>query len=315
MAYIRRVRTASGATAVQIAEYADGRERVVEHVGSSHTVAELGVLLERARELLVDPAQEMFDFEVEAVPRTARLMSAPAEPMLLDEPRRDGPADRDGTGRVVGTASGVLFDALAGVFAELGFDALGDTVFRDLVLARIVEPTSLSDTGRVLSDLGRTPAAYATMKRTLARCTSGKYRDQIASLCFTHAVTSGDVSLCLYDVTTLYFEAEKEDELRKVGYSKERRVDPQIVVGLLVDRHGFPLEIGCFEGDKAETLTIVPIVKQFAARHDLAHMVVVADAGMLSTKNLDEIAGEGLFFIVGSRATKAPIDLESHFGW
>jgi len=315
VAYIRKVRTASGATAVQLAEYADGRERVIEHVGSAHTAAELGVLLERARELLVDPAQEMFTFEVEAVPRTARLLSVPAEPTLLDAPRRDGPADRDGTGRVLGTASGVLFDALAGVFADLGFDVLGDTVFRDLVLARIVEPTSLLDTGRVLSDMGRTPAAYATMKRTLARCTSGKYRDQIASLCFTHAVTSGDVSLCLYDVTTLYFEAEKEDKLRKVGYSKERRVDPQIVVGLLVDRHGFPLEIGCFEGDKAETLTIVPIVKQFAARHDLAHMIVVADAGMLSTKNLDELAAEDLFFIVGSRATKAPIDLESHFRW
>ena len=50
----------------------------------------------------------------------------------------------------------------------------------------------------------------------------------------------------------MYFEAEKEDDLRKVGYSKERRVDPQVVVGLLVDRHGFPLEIGCFEGNKAE---------------------------------------------------------------
>jgi len=94
------------------------------------------------------------------------------------------------------------------------------------------------------------------------------------------------VSLCLYDVTTLYFEAEHEDALRKVGYSKERRVDPQIVVGLLVDRHGFPLEIGCFEGDKAETLTIVPIAGQFATRHGIAGMVVVADAGMLSAANL-----------------------------
>ena len=99
-------------------------------------------------------------------------------------------------------------------------------------------------------------------------------------------LTSGDVSLVLYDVTTLYFEAENEDDLRKVGYSKERRVDPQIVVGLLVDRHGFPLEIGCFEGNKAETTTIVPIIKQFQDRHDLADMVVVADAGMLSATNL-----------------------------
>ena len=41
-------------------------------------------------------------------------------------------------------------------------------------------------------------------------------------------------------VTTLYFEAEREDDLRRVGYSKERRVDPQVIVGLLVDRRGFP---------------------------------------------------------------------------
>ena len=90
----------------------------------------------------------------------------------------------------------------------------------------MAEPTSLLGTARVLADLGRRPAAYATMKRTLARCASGEYRDRVAGLCFTHALTSGDVSLVLYDVTTLYFEAEKEDSLRKVGYSKERRVDP-----------------------------------------------------------------------------------------
>ena len=56
-------------------------------------------------------------------------------------------------------------------------------------------------------------------------------------------MTSGDISLVLYDTTTLYFEADDEDDLRKVGYSKERRVDPQVVVGLLVDREGFPLEV------------------------------------------------------------------------
>lgn len=64
-------------------------------------------------------------------------------------------------------------------------------------------------------------------------------------------------------VTTLYFEADKEDDLRRVGYSKERRVDPQIIVGLLVDRGGFPLRIGCWEGDRAETTTIVPVVREF----------------------------------------------------
>jgi len=63
------------------------------------------------------------------------------------------------------------------------------------------------------------------------------------------------------------------------------------------------------------TLTIVPIVKQFQERHDIADMVVVADAGMLSSSNLSDLDEAGFRFIVGSRVTKAPKDLESHFRW
>ena len=315
MAFVRRVRTASGATAVQIAEYAGGRQRIVAHVGSAHTDAELGVLLARARALLEPAGQQALEVDVEPTPPVAGLVSPLADPALFDT-RAAGPVRRDGPGRVLGTDAGVVFEALASVFTALGFDALGDAVFRDLVIARIVEPTSLLDCGRVLTDLGRRPASYATMKRTLTRAgPNGDYRDRIASACFTHAAASGDITLCLYDVTTLYFEAEKEDELRKVGYSKERRVDPQIVVGLLVDRHGFPLEIGCFEGNKAETLTILPIVTAFQARHGIADMVVVADAGMLSATNLAKLDEASLRFIVGSKVTKAPIDLASHFHW
>jgi len=316
--FIRQVRTGSGATAVQIVDYVEGRQQVIKHVGSAHTEAELGVLWARAEELMVDPAQQVLDIEVEAVPRVARLLP-PAAPATLFDVDVDGGARpkprRAGAGRVLGTDSRVLFSVLAGVYADLGFDALGDEVFRDLVLARVVEPTSLLDSARVLTDLGRRSASYATMKRTLKRAQKDAYRDDIAKLCFEHASRAGDISLVLYDVTTLYFEAEKEDRLRKVGYSKERRVDPQIVVGLLVDRAGFPLEIGCFEGNKAETTTILPIIQAFQQRHDLADMVVVADAGMLSATNLAELDAAHLRFIVGSRMTKAPIDLASHFRW
>lgn len=319
MAFIRRVRTASGATAVQIAEYAGGRQRIVKHVGSAHTDAELGLLLEQARSLLADPGQDALDLDVVPTPRIAELVDEPVAQGVLDPVPRPVTAQRDEPGRVVSTDSRLLHETLGTVFDGLGFNVVDDRFFRDLVIARIVEPTSLLDTGRVLKDLGRTPASYATMKRTLARAhtkskpgrTDGakkgtSYRDQIATACFTHAATRGDISLILYDVTTLYFEAEKEDDLRKVGYSKERRVDPQIVVGLLVDRGGFPLEIGCFEGNKAETLTLIPIVKQFQTRHGLADIVIVADAGMLSATNLRDLDEADLRFIVGSRVTKAP---------
>jgi Transposase DDE domain len=315
VAWIRRVRTASGATAVQIAEYDGGRRKIVAHVGSARTEAELGILLQRAREMLADPAQGSFDLGIEPAAPRARLVTREASPALFGtEPPGEAPAAA-GPARVVSTDSRLLFEALDGVYAGLGLGALGDDVFRDLVLARVVEPTSILDTGRVLTELGRTAASDKTMRRTLARCADRGYRDKIAGLCFAHARASGDISLVLYDVTTLYFEAEHEDALRKVGYSKERRVDPQVVVGLLVDRHGFPLEIGCFEGNKAEKHTILPVIRQFRDRHGIEAVVVVADAGMLSAANLADLDEAGLGFIVGSRVTRAPVDLGSHFRW
>ena len=106
-------------------------------------------------------------------------------------------------------------------------------------------------------------------------------------------------------MTTLYFEAEREDDLRKVGYSKDRRVDPQVIVGLLVDRHGFPLQVGCWEGNKAETTTIIPIAEAFQAAHGIEDLIIVADAGMLSAANLTALDDARLRFIVGA-APPAP---------
>ena len=293
MVFVRRSPGRSGSTKVQIAERRDGRDVVVEHVGTARTEAELAVLMAKARQRLHE-GQETLDLEGIG---------------LEDE----GVAHRPGL--ITSKRSGLLWQALSDAYARLGFDAIGDEAFAQLVLARIIEPTSKAYSVRVLNEIGVGSASLRTMFRALQRTQEHDYRSQIATACFNHATTHGDVSLVLYDVTTLYFEGEKEDELRKVGYSKERRVDPQIVVGLLVDRHGFPLEIGCFEGNKAETLTIIPIVKQFAERHGIADMVVVADAGMLSSSNLSDLDEAGLRFIVGSRVTKAPKDLESHFRW
>ena len=314
MAWVRRVRTASGATAVQIAESVDGRRRIVRHVGSARDEAELGLLLEQARVLLADDLQGSLDLGMQIPQRVTAMVPGPALSTLFGRPPAPRPVATSRT-QVLRTSCRTLFDVLGAVFDQLGFDALGDACFKDLVIARVAEPTSLLDVDRVLADLGRSSASLSTRKRTLRRAQSRAYRDQIATACFAHAATSGDVSLVLYDVTTLYFEAEKEDDLRKVGYSKERRVDPQIVVGLLVDRTGFPLEIGCFEGNKAETLTIVPIVQAFQARHQIEGMVVVADAGMLSATNLRELDEAGLGFIVGSRQTSAPLDLAAHYRW
>jgi len=222
VAWIRRVRTASGATAVQITEYVHGRREIVAHVGSAHTDVELGLLMAKARVLLADDAQDELDLGVEAVPVKSDLLDPVMAEDALFTAADDAPT---ALGRpvtmpqVVATSSRLLYEAIGGIYDDLGFDVLGDAAFRDLVIARIVEPTSILDVGRVLADLGKVAASEKTMRRTLARCVDGDYRDQIATACFARALATGDVSLVLYDVTTLYFEAEKEDTLRKVGFS------------------------------------------------------------------------------------------------
>jgi len=82
-----------------------------------------------------------------------------------------------------------------------------------------------------------------------------------------------------------------------------------------VDRTGFPLRVGCWEGNRAETSTLIPMVEEFREASGIDHLVVVADAGMLSATNLEALDQAGLEFIVGSRMTKAPADLDAHFRW
>ena len=189
---------------MQIAESIDGRRRIVAHLGSAHTEAELGVLLEQARSMLEDAGQDELDLGVVPTPRRRRLLApASADEALFAAPAGTVERARVSAPQVVGTSSRLLFDVLAGVYEELGFSAVGDETFRDLVISRVVEPTSILDTPRVLTDLGRRPVNERTMRRTLARAQQRGYRDVVATACFQRVVASGDVSLFLYDVTTL----------------------------------------------------------------------------------------------------------------
>ena len=260
--FLRKVKTASGATAVQIVSKDRGVRRIVEHVGSAHDAEQLAVLLEVAK-TKIQGGQLAFDLDA-----------------LTPTPVTAPPA-------VVGSQSRVLWEVLEDAYAGLGFDAVGNDTFKKLVLARVVEPTSKADTLRVWDELGVPGApSLSTVWRTLARSVEQDWRSKIAAAAYAHATRSGPLTVVLYDVTTLYFEAEDEDELRKVGMSKERRVDPQVTVGLLVTAGGFPLEVALFEGNKAETKTLIPVIEQFKTRHGIKELVVVADAGMLSSSNL-----------------------------
>lgn len=282
--YVRTVKTASGAQAVQIVYSTRRGSRDIEHIGSAHDEAELETLKAVARQRLAGGQDEL------------DLGLGPGGGPLPITSARMGP----------------LWDVLARVYDRLGFSEVTgrDEVFRDLVLARIIEPTSKLDSLRVLEEAGVQPASYATVKRRLPAYATDGWRRKLAAAC-ARTAGLGPASLVLYDVSTLYFETVVGDGFREPGFSKERRLEPQITIGLLTDSSGFPLMVGAFEGNRAETTTMLPTIRAFMAAHGLPDVVIVADAGMVSDGNKRAIEAEGLSFILGAKVPDVPHPIQA----
>lgn len=279
MAYIRKVKTKSGATAVQVVEKRSGQIVSLKHIGSAHSETQLQALMALAGQQLHQNQPSLF-------PEASKALAI----------------------KLRHSVSRLLFRVLEGQYQALGFNRLNDPDFTRLCIARMVEPTSKLDSLRVLLDLGVAGLTKDRLYRCLKRINSGNYREQIHQVCFA-AVSGRALNLVLYDVTTLYFEIQEEDNYRKPGLSKERRLEPQIVIGLLVDQTGFPLSVHSFTGNTAETKTILPVLELFRQEHDLPKITVVADAAMMNRTNLAALAAAGYSYVIGSRLAKVPYGL------
>jgi Transposase DDE domain len=279
--YVRTVKTASGATAVQIVYSWHRGSRQIEHIGSAHDAAGLELLKAAARQRLAGGQGEL--------------------DLGLDAGAAGGPLP------ITASRMGCLADALEHAYRVLGFDQAsgGDEVFAQLVAARIIEPVSKADSLRVLEEAGLAGPSYATLKRRLPAYGKQAWRQKISAACAAHAGL-GPASLVLYDVSTLYFETDQGDGFRESGFSKERRLEPQITIGLLTGADGFPLMVSAFEGNKAETKTMLPVIEAFMTAHQLPDVTVVADAGMVSEANQKQIEAAGLSFILGMKIPHVP---------
>ena len=278
---MRTVKTTSGATAVQVVWSSRRGSRRIEHLGSAHDEAELAALKAAAQQRIAAGQMEL--------------------DLGLDGP---GPA---GALPITSSRMSHLVDAVERGYRVLGFEdaAGGDEVFRRLVLARIIEPSSKLDSLRVLEEAGVAPGSYRTLKRRLPAYAEEAWRQGVSEACAAHA-RLGPASLVLYDVSTLYFETDQGDGFREPGFSKERRLEPQITIGLLTGQDGFPLMVSAFEGNRAETKTMLPVIEKFMAAHQLPDVTVVADAGMISEANQKAIEAAGLSFILGMKIPDVP---------
>src|SRR6185312_9994594 len=147
--------------------------------------------------------------------------------------------------------------------------------------------------------------SYATLKRRLPIYAQPRWRQSLSAASARRAGL-GPASLVLFDVSTLYFETDAGDGFREPEFSKERRLEPQITLGLLTDASGFPLTVEAFEGNKAETATTMPVITAFKAAHRLTDVTVVADAGTISEANQVALQAAGLSSILGNRIPFVP---------
>lgn len=195
---------------------------------------------------------------------------------------------------------------LSPVYDEIGYNRIADNLLRHLVIARVAQPRSKLAT---VDYMRRYFDAYTTSDNIY------RYMDKLydtqrelvqqISVEHTRKVLGGRIGIVFYDVTTLYFETAREDELRSPGFSKDGKTsESQIVLGLLVSEGGYPLSYSIFNGKQYEGRTMIPIIDDFVQRFSLTDFIVVADAGLLSRKNITLLKAAGYKFILGGRIKK-----------
>jgi len=295
MFHIRTVKTASGAMAIQVIRYLERKRVVVKHIGSAHTPEELLSLKKTAREWIEQQTRQQHLF-----PPEKREIST-----LI-------PRDKL---RNLGFRYMFAYETITRLFQLFQFTVLKNRLLLDLVLMRIIQPASKVESLNLLFELFGVKHSRSDFYRSLEKITALKETVEKITIEFAKKQFAFDFAIVFYDVTTLYYESFKEDEdafdsegnviekgLKKDGFSKDFRFNqPQIVIGLVVTREGFPVAYEIFEGNTFEGDTFIPVVTGFKKRYAVEVLTVVADAAMISFDNVQKLITHNLSYIVGAR--------------
>lgn len=280
--FIRKKPNKSGVISVQIIDKSSGKYKVLKTIGSSGDAARVEQLMIKAnQELTKLTGQLPLNFDIASEQELVNLFFNSIHEVLLYGPE---------------LLLGKLFD-------EIGFNAIKEDLFRHLVITRLAFPVSKLKTVAYLLWHKGVSVGVDKVYRYLDKL-HDKQKEAVQQISYQHTrqVLNKDISIVFYDVTTLYFEIEDEDELRKTGFSKEgKQQHPQIILGLLVSVNGYPLAYEIFEGNKFEGYTMLPVIDAFKAKYKLEKLVVIADAGLLSNDNLQQLQSKGYEYILGAR--------------
>ena len=278
--FIRKKKNVSGKISIQVIDKSSGKYRVSKTIGCSDNTLEISALLHQAEKWIKDSTGIIeLDFA--------------KEEQLFDQMF-------DSIDRLELVGLELL---LGRIFDEIGFNKIADKIFRQLVIYRIAFPQSKLKTTEYLYRYQHIDWQEDMLYRYLDKL-HNKQRNMVQQISYEHTlkILGNDISVVFYDVTTLYFEIDEGDDLRKTGFSKEgKHQNPQIVLGLLVSKGGYPLVYDIFDGSHFEGHTLLPVINSFKQKYQLDNLVVVADSGLMSGKNIEQLVESRYEFIIGAR--------------
>lgn len=281
--FVRKKKNKSGSNSIQIISKDRGKYKVLKTIGCAKT--------KREEELLILLAKT----EMECLQGTQSIFVEHDD--LIVENFVNGIANDHL--QIIGSEL-----ILGKIYKKIGFPDDGcPNYFKNLVLCRLVYPGSKLKTVDYFKQHLNMDASVYSVYRFLDELDS-KLKPTIEQISFEHTkkVIKGKISVVFYDMTTLYFEASEEDDYRITGFSKDgKHQQPQIMIGLLVSGHGFPIGYQIFEGNTSETKTLIPLLESFQEKFDIKKPIIVADAALLSHRNIDALQEKGYEYILGGR--------------
>lgn len=300
--FVRKKPNKSGSVSVQVvAKTRSRKQKVVKSVGSSKDPKEIERLVAEGRDYITSHHEPLLPGIDEDEVGFERFVSELNNSQI----------------QVIGPE--LVFGSL---YDRIGYGRISSDMFRHMVICRLFNPGSKLKTVDYLERYLHVRYSLSRVYRFLdSLCyrsgeDTGKgyvgspdYKTLVEQISYEHTrkVVGGEVTVCFYDMTTLYFEAAEEDELRKCGFSKDGKHScPQIYLGLLVASGGNPIGYEIYEGNISENWTIIPMVQSLASRFGFGKPVVVADAGLLSKGNIEALVNDGYQYILGARPKNEP---------
>lgn len=294
--YVKKKKNASGSTSVLVVSKDNHRRhRLVKNMGCGNTPSEISVLVSSAKEYIANT-------------------KGPFLPGLLEEESEiEGFLCNLGNNSIQVIGPELVFGSL---YDRIGYGNIASDIFRHLVICRLYNPGSKLKTVEYLEQYLHVTYSVDAIYRFLDNLCVPRGKKpgvkeeaqgiqtevESISYAYTKSVMGGEVAVCFYDMTTLYFEAAEEDELRRYGFSKDgKNACPQIFLGLLVAAGGNPIGYDIFEGNTSESKTLLPMIRKLAGKFGFDKPVVVADSGLLTKGNMADLEREGYQYILGAR--------------